>query len=112
MTMLSNDNTRAEANLVIEITAHLSRKLHRELPAAARLKILWAHAEAVKDAAPKQQIQQAFLNLAGQCGLIGDLGYHGRADVRHVLGWALLGRNPFEVPNSLPRRQYDDPGFR
>jgi hypothetical protein len=107
MTMLSNDSikTEAVADLVIEITAHLDQELRRELPAAARLKILWALADAVKDAAPKQQIQHAFLALAEQCELVTDLGYHGRADVRHVLGWGLLGRNPFGMPKSLPRRQ-------
>jgi hypothetical protein len=81
-----------DSDLVAEIAAHLANELHRDIPVAVRIKTFWAYAEAIRGAAPHEQIKQAFLVLAEQSGLISDLGRHGREDVHHVLDWALRGR--------------------
>jgi hypothetical protein len=94
----------ADTDIVIEITAHLANELRRDIPLGMRVKIFWARAEALRQAAPHQQIKQAFFALAERSGLIADLGPHGEEDVRHVLDWALLGRNPFGSPNSTPTK--------
>lgn len=86
----------ADTDIVIEIAAHLASELRREIPRNMRIKIFWARAESLRQAAPHKQIKQAFFALAKESGLIADLGHHGDDDVRHVLDWALLGRIPFE----------------
>jgi hypothetical protein len=95
----------ADTDIVIEITAHLARELRRDIPVGMRIKVFWARAEALKHAAPHDQIKRAFLPLAKRSGLIADLGPHGDEDVRHVLDWALRGRVPFESAKPIPRRQ-------
>jgi hypothetical protein len=95
----------AEIDLVSQITAHLANELHRDIPVVVRIKTFWACAEALRSAVPHEHIKQAFLALAERSGLIADLGYHGREDVRHVLEWALRGRIPFVSPKPSPGRQ-------
>jgi hypothetical protein len=95
----------AETDIVVEITAHLASELRRDIPVATRIKIFWARAEALRQAAPHEQIKQQFMALAKRSGLITDLGRHGEEDARHVLDWALRGRIPFESPKPIPRRQ-------
>jgi hypothetical protein len=87
---------QVEIDVVAEITAHLAQEMRRESPVAERLRLFWARAESVRDAAPHEKIKKAFLDLAERSGLVSDLGYYGRADVRHVLDWALRGRIPFD----------------
>ena len=93
----------AETDIVVEIAAHLVSELCRDIPVATRIKIFWARAEALRQAAPHKRIEQAFFALAKRSGLITDLGHHGDEDVRHVLSWALRGRVPFEL--SKPRQK-------
>ena len=93
----------ADTDIIIEITAHLARELRRDIPVGMRIKIFWARAESLRQAAPHKQIKQQFMALAKQSGLITDLGHHGDEDVRHVLSWALRGRVPFEL--SKPRQK-------
>jgi hypothetical protein len=98
----------AEADIVLEITAHLASELHRDIPVAIRIKTFWALAEALRHAAPHEQIKQQFTDLAEQSGLITDLGNHGDEDVRHVLDWALQGRIPFESSKPISRDKNND----
>jgi hypothetical protein len=94
----------ADTDIVIEITAHLANELRRDIPVGMRVMIFWALAEALRHTATHEQIKQQFTALAKQSGLITDLSHHGDEDVRHVLDWALLGRNPFGSPNSTPMK--------
>jgi hypothetical protein len=99
---LADSETEVKSELVAQITAHLANELHRDIPVSVRIKKFWARAEALRSAVPHEQIRQAFLAIAGRSGLITDLGYHGRADVRHVLDWALRGRIPFGSSKPSP----------
>ena len=99
----------ADADIVIEITAHLARELRREIPLNMRIKIFWARAKALRHEAPHEQIKQQFIALANRSGLITDLGHHGEEDVRHVLDWALRGLVPFELSKPLSRDKSNDP---
>jgi hypothetical protein len=71
----------AETEIVVEITAHLANELRRDVAVAVRIKIFWARAEALRQAAPHQQVKRAFFALAKQSGLITDLGHYGDEDV-------------------------------
>jgi hypothetical protein len=95
-------------DIVVEITTHLANELIRDTPVTMRIKLFWARAEALRQAAPHQQIKQAFFALAKRSGLITDLGHHGDEDVRHVLDWALLGHVPFESSKSISRDKNND----
>jgi hypothetical protein len=98
----------ADTDIVVEIMAHLASELRGDIPVAMRIKIFWARTEALRHAAPHQQIKQAFFALAKRSGLITDLGHHGDEDARHVLDWALRGRVPFESSKPIPRDKNND----
>ena len=98
----------ADTDIVVEITAHLARELCRDIPVGMRIKIFWARAESLRQAAPHKQIKQQFMALAKQSGLITDLGHYGDEDVRHVLDWALLGHVPFESSKPISRDKNND----
>jgi hypothetical protein len=101
----------AEADIVVEITAHLASKLCRDIPVARRIKTFWALAEALRHAAPHEQIKQQFTALAKQSGLITDLGHHGDEDMRHVLDWGLRGDIPFESSKPISSDKNNDQSF-
>jgi hypothetical protein len=86
---------KVEIDVVAEITALLIQEIQREVSVAERLTLFWARAESVRDAAPHEKIKKAFVDLAERSGLVSDLGFYGRADVHHVLDWALRGSIPF-----------------
>jgi hypothetical protein len=74
-------------------TPHLDRSIR----AVLRIQSLWAAVATTADmnAATSDVLEIEFLKLAQQTGLIADLGTHGIADVKHVIRWALVDRNPF-----------------
>jgi hypothetical protein len=67
----------------------------RSVPAGQRLRTLWAVAKHTRDLATHDVHESEFLRLAGQIGLIADLGRHADVILRHVIGWAWRGMNPF-----------------
>jgi hypothetical protein len=62
---------------------------------AIRLRILWAAAKSGSRFGAVDVVEAAFLKLAREAGLVAVLGKHGEGDARHVIRWALEGRNPF-----------------
>jgi hypothetical protein len=95
MSLDGEGEPEVETDIVVEITTHFAGELRRDTPIAVRIRIFWAHAEALREVASHPQITRAFFALAKRSALIADLGPHGEEDVRHVLDWALRGRIPF-----------------
>jgi hypothetical protein len=74
-----------------------------------RLQVLWAYCKHSRGLAASDVLHHAFMQLAIEAGLIGANGRwpprdvrdgirsHGREDIEHVIGWALVGQNPFET---------------
>jgi hypothetical protein len=69
--------------------------LDPSLPVTERLRTLWAAVFAARDLAASDVVEDEFLSLAMECALHRDLGYHAEEDLRHVIRWAMLGRDPF-----------------
>jgi hypothetical protein len=69
--------------------------LDRSLPVSERLRTFWAAVVAARDLAASDVVEQEFADLAEQTGLARDLGNHADEDLRHVVRWAMLDRNPF-----------------
>jgi hypothetical protein len=78
------------------------------VPVKARVQLLWAYAKAARDLAASDVLQDEFVRLAIETGLISESGRwlpdnvrasvrpYGREDIEHVIRWALHGLNPFE----------------
>lgn len=73
-----------------------------------RLQLLWNAAKYARDLDTAAVVGGAFMQLAAETKLFDKNGHfgsdiredrrrHGKADVRHVLVWALRGWNPFET---------------
>jgi hypothetical protein len=71
---------------------HLS---NYSIPATDRLRTLWAVAKHTRNLVTRHAHESEFLRLAGEAGLIGDLGRDADGILRHVIRWAWLGMNPF-----------------
>ena len=82
-------------DLLGQATKYVRRQLDPSLPAGQRIRLLWVGVVAARDLAADDVLELEFPHLASDCGLTADLGRHGKEDVRHVIRWALLGRNPF-----------------
>ena len=82
-------------DLLTEAIDHVRPFLHRRRPLRERLADFWAAAAASIDLAASDVVEADFLALANDSGLATDLGHHRDADLRHVIEWARLGRDPF-----------------
>ena len=72
-----------------------------------RLRLLWAAAKQARDFGASDTVGEAFMELAVDVGLIDtnsrwlptdvrvSIRGHGRADIEHVISWAMRGLNPF-----------------
>jgi hypothetical protein len=69
--------------------------LDRNLPIRQRASDFWAACVAARDLGAADVVEQEFLNLAKQTGLIRDLGPAGKDDVAHLIRSAFLDWNPF-----------------
>ena len=65
-------------------------------PPGERLRTLWAAVVAARELGASDIVQDQFLKLARETGLVGDLGRNADADLRHVIRWAMIDQNPFQ----------------
>jgi hypothetical protein len=87
------------ANPLSEVTTHAALRISdRNRPLNVRIRLFWSYAKAARDLGATDVIQAEFLELARTTCLAADLGRHVDEDLRHVLGWAARGLNPFEAP--------------
>jgi hypothetical protein len=80
-----------------QLIDQLRPRLERSLPIKTRIRVLWAAAKNARGLAAIDVLQADFLQLAHDTGLTADLGAHADQTLRHVLGWAARGMNPFET---------------
>jgi hypothetical protein len=69
--------------------------LNSTLPAAERIRDLWAGVVAARDRAAADVMEAEFMRLAQETGLVCDLGRHAKEDLGHVIRWGMLNRDPF-----------------
>jgi hypothetical protein len=60
-----------------------------------RIRRFWAGVVVSREAAAPNVIEAVFMRLAQETGLARDLGRHAEEDLRHVIRWGILRRNPF-----------------
>jgi hypothetical protein len=85
-----------EADMVTQAVAYLRPLLDRSYPIGERLRALWAAVVATRDFGACDVVEQEFLHLARNTGLMADLGRRGDAELRHIIRWAMLDQNPFQ----------------
>src|SRR5262249_24134028 len=83
-------------DLLAGVTAYVRPRLKRGNTIGDRLRTLWAAVVAARDLAACDVVEDEFLRLASDTGLMADLGRHADTDVRHVMRWAMIGMNPFQ----------------
>ena len=69
--------------------------LDRSKSRGERLRTLWAAVVAASDLGASDVVEEEFLRLARDTGLVADLGSRADVDLRHIIRWALLEQNPF-----------------
>jgi len=82
-------------SLLAQATAYVRPHLDRSLPIGDRLRSFWAAVVAARDLGASDVVESEFLRLALDAGLAADLGHNAHEDLRHVIRWAMLDRNPF-----------------
>ena len=55
---------------------------------------MWAGVVAARGLGASDIVEGEFFRLAHETGLFADLGRHADEDLRHVIRWAMLNRNP------------------
>jgi hypothetical protein len=68
------------------------------LPLKLRLRRFWRVAMSARGKAPDAELRQVFMASARKSGLVTAVhavSRHGEEDVKHVLDWALKGRDPW-----------------
>ena len=88
-------NFAPAADMLAEAIAYVRPHLTRG-DISERLRCLWAGAKAASDLGGADVVEDEFLTLARDCGLVAELGCNADADLRHVIHSALLGWNPFQ----------------
>jgi hypothetical protein len=83
------------ADILSKAIRYVEPHLDRSLPISDRVRVLWAAVLAARDLAASDVVAREFLQLAQQSGLANELGRHADEDLRHVVRWAMLNRNPF-----------------
>jgi hypothetical protein len=83
-------------DLLAQAAAYVRPLLDRSNPLGQRLRTLWAAVVGARDLGASDVVEEEFLRLARDSGLFTDLGQHADADLRHVIRWAMLNRNPFQ----------------
>jgi hypothetical protein len=76
--------------------------LYRGRPLRARLVDLWAAVAAADDLAATDVLDECFMTLAGETGLAAELGRHADEDLKHIIRWARLRRDPFGFGRARP----------
>jgi hypothetical protein len=91
----TGDNATSPDLLVAEAVSLVAPLIaDRSLSPKQRIETLWSAVYAARDLGPANIVGAAFLDLARKSGLVAALGRHGTEDVRHVIWWALCGRDP------------------
>jgi len=87
----------ATVDLLGAAIARTAKYLDRSISVVGRVRSLWAAVAtaSVINAAADDVLEDEFIKLARQTGLTADLGAHGAGDVRHIVRWGLVDRNPF-----------------
>lgn len=83
-------------DLLTQAADYVRPFLDRSNPISERLHALWAAAVAARNLGASDVIEDEFLQLARDTGLVADLGRRGDADLRHIIRWAMLDQNPFQ----------------
>ncbi len=91
---------RAEPyDLLSDAVSIVRSRLRRGNSAGDRLRTLWAGATAAGDLGAPDVVENEFLQLARDAGLVIEdpaHGLFGEKTVKHVIRWAMLGMNPFQ----------------
>ena len=82
-------------DLVADAVERVRPDLDRSKPVTERIHNFWAGVRAARHRGASDVVADEFRALAEASGLIAALGKHGKADVDHVIAWALRNRNPF-----------------
>jgi hypothetical protein len=82
-------------DLLDQATAYVAPYFDPSISARDRLKDFWAAVVAARNLGASDVIEGEFIRLAHDTGLARDLGHHAEHDLRHVIRWAMLDRNPF-----------------
>jgi hypothetical protein len=82
-------------DLLAQAVAHVRPYVDPTLPTSERIRNLWAGVVASRDLGDADAIEDEFIRLAQAAGLARDLGRHADEDLRHVIRWGMLDRNPF-----------------
>jgi hypothetical protein len=92
--------TTAAAPMATDLLAQAIESVRPHLQATNsihhRVRRLWAGVVVSREAAAADVIEAEFMRLAQETGLARDLGRHAEEDLRHVIWWGLLKRNPFD----------------
>ncbi len=83
-------------NLATQATDYVRPLLDRSNPLGERLRALWAAVVAARALGASDVVEEEFLRLARDTGLVADLGTRADADIRHVIRWAMLNQSPFQ----------------
>ena len=83
-------------DLVTQAVDYVRTRLDRSSPIGERLRTLWAAVVAARDLGASDVVEEEFFRLARETGLVDDLGRRADADLRHVIRWAMLDRNPLQ----------------
>ena len=82
--------------LIDKAIVYVRPHLDCSISVSNRIRNLWAAVVAARDLGASDVIEDEFTRLAGEMGLARDLGRHADETLRHVIRWAMLGRNPFQ----------------
>jgi hypothetical protein len=92
------------SDVLTRVLARLADETQRAKPVSERIRGFWTVVMAARHTLDHEIIEPEFMRFARESRLIADLDRHGREhgrgqygdeDVRHVLRWGLLGRDPF-----------------
>jgi len=89
-------------DLLTQVIERVRPELNRQQPLKARVRVFWAAAKNARGFAASDVLAAEFLHLARETALVADLEdpvcrLSGEETVRHVVGWACRGMNPFET---------------
>jgi len=93
------DHDTAARDMLADAVAYVRPHLSRGGSAGDRLRTLWAGVKAARDLGAADVVEDEFVGLACDAGLVIDdpaRGLFGEKTVRHVIRWAMLGMNPFQ----------------
>jgi len=82
-------------NPLDQAAAYVTPYFDPSIPVGDQLINLWAAVVAARNLGASDVIESEFIRLAHDTGLARDLGHHAEHDLRHVIRWAMLDRNPF-----------------